>query len=248
MSRQVLPRVYELIDLIEDRSDPSAYFQTFDDSIRNEPSKAKVWLARERELQRLDSESWSSLKSETRPYLTARHASRGWEQLISILNQARAYNYLLDEGCQPIHFIPRASSNGIKTPDLFGVLKGKNILCEVKTVNISETEANRRKNGGVGSSTDSLPSGFFKKLSDDLLVAKEQMEAYDNSVGVGRIAFIVPNFDDFLAEYKEHYFAQIDKHLAAEPVHGLDIVFYNQRTAFHCQVAMENAVVVNEPG
>ena len=243
-----MPRVYELIDLIEDRSDPSAYFQNFDVSIRDEPSKAKVWLARERELQRLDLKSWSFLRSEARPYLTSRHASRGWEQLISILNQARAYNHLLDEGYQPISFIPRASSDGIKTPDLLGVLNGKNVLCEVKTINISEVEANRRNSGGVVSSMNLLTSGFFDKLSSDLLAAKKQMESYDNSVDVRRIVFIVPNFDDFLAEYKKNYFVQIDQHLAIKPIHGLDIVFYNQRTAFHCQVAMQNAAVVNEPG
>lgn len=246
MSSQMMSRVYELIDLIEDRSDSSAYFQNFDDSVRYEPFKAEVWLAREREFQRLDSESWNFLKSELRPYLTSRHASRGWQQLISILNQAYAYNYLLDEGCSSIKFIPRASGNGIKTPDLSGILNGKQVLCEVKTINISEVESNRRNNGGILSSTDSLTSGFFTKLKFDLDQAKKQMESYDDSVDGRHIVFILINFDDFLAEYKKNYFMQIDQQLAKRFIHNLDIVFYNQKTPFHFPVTMLNAIVINE--
>ena len=54
MSRVQLPRVYELCDLIADRSSPSAYFQDFDRSVASEPEMKRAWLARERELQRLD--------------------------------------------------------------------------------------------------------------------------------------------------------------------------------------------------
>jgi len=47
-------------------------------------------LAREREFQRLDDAAWEFLKDEALPYLSARdRKGRGWEQLISILNQAR---------------------------------------------------------------------------------------------------------------------------------------------------------------
>jgi hypothetical protein len=86
-----MPRVDELRALIDDPSKPSAYFQNFDESVCAEPSAGGVWLAREREFQRLDPASWEFLKAEARPYLTARDAKgRGWEQLIAILNQARA--------------------------------------------------------------------------------------------------------------------------------------------------------------
>jgi hypothetical protein len=65
---------------------------------------------------------------------------------------------------------------------------------------------------------------------------------------VKRIAFIVMNFDEWLGEYKSDYFAQIDQHLSSDQVSGIDIVFYNQRTAFHAHVSMVDAHVVNEPG
>jgi hypothetical protein len=109
MSRAEMPRVYELCDLIADRSSPSSYFQDFDRSVASEAEKKRVWLAREREFQRLDDAAWGFLKNEALPYLCARDSKgRGWEQLISILNQARAYNYLVDRGCSDVRFVERA--------------------------------------------------------------------------------------------------------------------------------------------
>ncbi len=247
MFRHEMPRVYELIGLILDPFRHEAYFQDFDKSIRDEPSKKQVWLAREREFQRLDMDSWQFLKSEALPYLTTRDAMRGWEQLISILNQARAHNYLIDEGYVQVCFIPPSRIDGQKTPDLEGKLDGRKVLCEVKTVNISDAEATRRQTGGLVPRADSVVVGLFKKLRSDLLIAKGQMDSYDGSPQVRRIAFVVLNFDDFLAEYKENYFKQIDKYLVAEPIPDLDIVFYNQRTAIHVPVVMSHASVVNEP-
>ena len=250
MFRSELPRVYELRDLIDNPSAPGAYFQDFDNSLRDDDiSKKQTWLARERELQRLDSNSWQLLKCESLPYLIARDAKgRGWEQLISILNQARAHNYLVDQGCSQVCFIPSTQIKGQETPDLKGELNGRKVLCEVKTVNISDVEAAQRRTGSGGSTTDLLDEGFFKKLGSDLRKAKSQMEAYDDSDSVKRIAFMVVNFDDFLGEYKAKYFAQIDRHLATELVPGIDVIFYNQRTAFHQHVSMVHANVVNEPG
>ena len=185
MFRQEMPRVYELQDLISDRSASGAYFQNFDHSIRDEPEKRKTWLARERVFQRLDPESWQFLKSEANPYLEKRNTrGRGHQQLISILNQAWAYNYLLDEGCLRATFIPPMKKEGQETPDLEGELKERRVLCEVKTISISDDEANRRQTGGVGSTVDSLETGFFNKLTSDLLKARSQIESYDGSAGI----------------------------------------------------------------
>jgi len=249
MFRQEMPRVYELQDLIRDRSASSAYFQNFDNSVRDKPEKRKMWLARERVFQRVDPESWQFLKSEANPYLTKRNTKgRGHQQLISILNQAWAYNYLIDEGCSRAAFIPPVRKEGRETPDIEGELKEHRVLCEVKTISISDDEAIRRQTGGAGSTADSLGVGFFNKLSSDLLKAKSQLESYDGPAGIRRIAFIVLDFDDWLGEYKANYFRQIDRHLADDPVGGVDIVFYNQRTPFHFPISMHNATVINEPG
>jgi hypothetical protein len=139
MSRAETPRVYELCDLIADRSRPPSYFQDFDRSVASEPEKKRVWLAREREFQRLDDVAWGFLKDEARPYLNARDSrGRGWEQLISILNQTRAYNYLVDRGCSNVRFIERAKEQNRETPDFEAELGGARVVCEVKTLNASQ--------------------------------------------------------------------------------------------------------------
>jgi hypothetical protein len=149
-------------------------------------------------------------------------------------------------GCRSIRFIPRTTIDGKKTPDLAGSLHGVKIVCEVKTINISDREANRRYSGGVGSSSDALTPEFFKKFKSTLNQAKTQIDSYDSSNECRRIAFIVFNFDDSLGEYKTKYFGLIDEFLGKELAPGLEVVIYNQRTVFHIPVAINNAIVVNE--
>ena len=248
MFREQLPRVYELRDLIT-RTTASAYFQDFDNSLRDEPSMMKVWLARERELQCLDPDAWEFLKGEASPYLMKKDPhGRGWEQLIAILNQARAYNFLVDDGCSGARFIPRSDKEGVETPDLEARDSDRKVLCEVKTMNVSDAEVSQRLNCAVGSTVADLNVGFFNKLTSNMPKAKEQMDSYDNSVITRRTAFIVPKFDDFLGEYKAKYFHQIDRHLAENSIPDLEVVFYNQRTVFHCAVVLRHAVVVDDPG
>lgn len=247
MFRHEMLRVYELQDLIDDRFASKAYFRNFDDSIRDESEKKKTWLQREQVFQRLGPEAWQFLKREAKPYLTNQNArGRGHQQLISILNQAWAYNYLIDEGCSRVAFIPTVKTKGQETPDLEGELEERRVLCEVKTLSISDDEANRRQTHGGGGTTASLQIGFFDKLTSNLCKAKSQMRSYDKSANARFIAFIVLDFDDVLGEYKANYFSQIDRYLAANPVHGIDIVFYNQRTAFHFSISMNYAQVINE--
>ncbi len=81
----------------------------------------------------------------------------------------------------------------------------------------------------------------------DLFKAESQMKSYGGE-DARRIAFVIFNFDDFFGEYKAEYYEQIDQYLATQPILSLEIVFYNQKTAFLCQVIMQNAVVINEDG
>lgn len=246
MCRNLMPYVNELRALIEDSSNPRAYFQSFEETIRTEPSKRQVWLAREREFSQLDKDSWKFLKAEALPYLTSRDQLRGWSQLISILNQARAHNFLVDEGCQNVRFIPRATTNGMETPDLEAEAGRTKVVCEVKSIQISQLEAARRASGAVGSSTPQLDAEFFNKLASDLLKARSQMYSFHGDPDARRIAFVVIDFDDSLGEYKQSYFEQIDEFLACNPVPDVEVVFYNQRTAFHGPVTLQHAKVVNE--
>jgi hypothetical protein len=249
MSRQELPRVYELRDRIKDPRSPNAYFQDFDNSIANEPLKKQVWRKREQELRGLDPESWEFLKNEVVPYLEKRDPNgRGWQQFITILNQARAYKYLKRIGCSSVKFISPTGRVGKKTPDLEGLLNNSKILCEVKTINISDEEALARLHRTPGTTSDRLEAGFFNKLRSDLEKATKQMKSYDDSPGVRRMAYVLVNFDDFLAEYKDRYYQQVDQYLSDSPVPEIEIVFHNQETGFHNQITMQHATVFNEAG
>jgi hypothetical protein len=246
MSRAEMPRAYELCDLMADRTSPSSYFQDFDRSVVSEPQKKRVWLAREREFQRLDDAAWRFLKDEASPYLSARDSKgRGWEQLISILNQTRAYNYLVDRGCSNVRFVQRAKEQNHKRPDLEADLDGATMVCEVKTLNASQVEIERRQSGGVESGTNVLSVPFFEKF-DTVEKAESQMLSYAGG-DAEHIVFLIMNFDDLLAEYKDDYFSQIDDHLGASHPTPANLVFYNQKTAFHRSLSMRHAEVVNEP-
>jgi hypothetical protein len=245
MFRSELPRVYALRDLIAEPSNPAAYFQNFDASLRDFPVKKRTWLAREQEFQRLDGDSWELLKGEACPYLTACDTNgRAWEQLISILNQARAHNHLTATGCSKVSFIPREKNR--KTPDLSAELRGQKVLCEVKTINKSKRAVDIRQAGDADTTENFLDVGFLNKLDSTIRDAQHQMYAYDTNSAAKRIVFIVINFDDPFGEYIDYYFSQIDQHLAAAETNGIDIVFYNQTTAFHKNISMTHAQVINE--
>jgi hypothetical protein len=247
MFREELPRVQELRDLIEDPAAPSSYFQGFDNSIRDEPSKKQVWLARETQLCGLDGDSWEFLKTEALPYLTkADPKTRGWQQLVTILNQAFAYNFLKGMGCSNVRLIPRADQKGVESPDLEGELSGVKVLCEVKTLNISDEESIARSDAIGRTITDRLEPGFFSKLISVLKKAKKQIDAYDSGPNLRRIAYVVVNFNDLLGEYKKRYYQQIDDYLAANVIPGIEVVFHNQMTCFHTSISMTHATVVNE--
>jgi hypothetical protein len=116
----------------------------------------------------------------------------------------------------------------------------------VKTINISEEEALARASSSVSTSKDPLKPGFLNKLTSDLKKAKNQIDAYAPQSNARRIAYFVVNFDNPWGDCKEQYFKQIDQHLLANPVPGIEVVFLNQRTPFHKSIAMTAATVINE--
>jgi hypothetical protein len=205
----------------------------------------EVYSRWERVLQGLDVQAWVHLKNEAVPRLTARDKNgRGWQQMFDILNEARAYNYLKSIGCTRVRFIPRTRE---RTPDLEAALGSNDLLCEVKTINISEEEIAARTGPMKARSLPiNLTHGFLKKLRATIQAAKEQMAAYDNCGTAVHIVYLNIFFDDFLAELKNAYFQQIDAYLAEEPVSGIRLVICNDHTAFYTPLAMRSAEVDNE--
>ncbi len=226
MYRKELPRIYELYDLGPNPAPPEFYFRNLDQSLAEIPQKLKQFRDIERDLQGLDPAAWAFLKSELAPLLTAKDPVRGWEALLNKLNQAKAYNYLVRCGYSRVAFIPPSSVKGKKTPDLEASNAAGKALCEVKTINVSDIEAERLQAGGVTTVEDQLNIFFLNKLGSTLRQAKTQIEAYDPNGECKKIAYVTINYDNRSHEYGDLYRIQIDQYLTLDqPAPGLKIEF-----------------------
>jgi hypothetical protein len=244
MFRAELPRLYELKDCIADESSPEAYFHDFDQNLARSGHVKDIYLRYERDLQGLDDNAWEHLKGEAFPRLTAHDKKgRGWSQLFDILNEAKAYNHLKSRGCTNLRFIPRAKK---MTPDLEGSLAMGRLLCEVKTINISDEETDfRTGRKNVRSGQITLPAEFLKKLRSTVECAKQQLQAFDQGRAAVHFVYLYICFDDFLGALKEAYFKQIDNDLARAPVTDIRLIICNDHTAFYKPLQMRFADVDN---
>jgi hypothetical protein len=247
MLLEELPRIRELRDLADNTGSRDAYFREFDDLVGNHPRVRQVWQARENELTALDADAWDFLKNKIRPSLTSRDKRRGWSQFFDTLNEARGYRYLKGIGCSRVRFITCEPGKKSESPDLEADLDGARILCEVKTINISDEEADARVSfNKVITPTVDLEEGFFKKLAEVIQKAKRQMHAYDPRSSTRRIVYLVVSFDDLLGDCKERFFAQLNRHLIENPVPGVELVVHNQKTPLNKAIKMTVGTVVNE--
>lgn len=206
-----LPRFCELKDLLCDPAHPDAFFKDFENHLKI-PNSLETYAAWEKELQELDSLAWDFLKTKAKNYLLKR-GGRGWQQLFDALGEALGYTYLKkDEGCPDVRFIAENSS---KTPDLIGVCGTGSILCDVKTINISDKEIDARLVPQVVRKGDSkLDEGFFRKLDSDINAAKSQLESYDPNRKARHLIYFNICFDDWAGMYRDDYLRQIEQHLA----------------------------------
>lgn len=226
MYRKELARVYELHDIAQNPPSPDAYFSDFDNKLAESLVRLKHFRDIEAELQALDTAAWDYLKEQLVPLLIVKINNRGWQPLFDKLNEAKGYNHLLEAGCANVRFIPVSSVKNQRTPDVEGISAGTRVLCEVKTINMSEAEAIRRTTGAAGNVYLQLPDGFFGKLKSHIETATAQMVAYDPDDSVKRIVYVVVNFDENLHEYAAEYTAQINKFVAENPVQKAEVVFH----------------------
>ena len=244
MFRTEFPRLYELKDCTSNTASSDAYFHNFDQNLASSTHVQDVYLRYERALQGLDDKAWEHLKGEAEQRLTLfDKKGRGWQQLFDILNEARAYNYLKLRGCADLRFIPRSRG---KSPDLEGSLASNRVLCEVKTINISNEEAAFRTCPVKARSFSmTISAEFLKKLRATIETAKQQLSAFDHDRAAVHFVYLNISFDDFLARFKEAYFKQIDDDLAEIPVPCITLVICNDYTAFYKPIEMRFADVDN---
>jgi hypothetical protein len=239
-----LSRVFELHDAFGEPQ-PGDYFWEFESSIERLPLKLAAFERLEYQLTALDAQAWDDIRSRALPELRSRRPGRGWQSLFDVLNEAKAFRYLKELGAAKVRFVPRTSQ---KTPDLECELDGEPVLCEVKTINISEVEAEHRRRVSEGhieatSVAACVRDELLIKISTTLQAARLQLEVHDASGVARHVIFFVIHFDDWVGDYQGEYLAQIDASLSTELVPGLEVVVCPASNLFARAFTMTAATV-----
>ncbi len=245
-----LARVLELRNALSNPGSPDALFGNFESSLQENSSKLEAFRKLEAVLSVLDAEAWKTLKHHASGLLSKPTASKGrsWQSFFDVLSEARGYSYLRSVGCSGIRFMNRTDR---PTPDLEAQHSGQRVLCEVKTINISDDEAGRRHRVHSGTPVGGkvpteLGGAYLAKLSKTLNSAVRQLEEADPAHDARRIVFCVLNFDDWVGDYYPAYFREIDAYLLANPVGVEELVFSLPNNLFGRTFEMRAAKVVTE--
>jgi hypothetical protein len=218
-----LARLYEIVDGLARRKPKRHWLKDFEQGIAVDRLKLKHFLHIEEDLAGLDAAAWGYIKKEILGRSDRWNMERGWEEVLNIANEAKAYRYLKDLGCSDISFISRTKDH--KTPDLQARHNGTLVLCEVKTLNILSDEANARQHSLARDIQLKLPEAFFKKMRSRFNDAAGQIDAFDAEAETRRIIFAVVNFDDNLNEYLSEHMHQIHAELMTWPAGDIEYVF-----------------------
>ncbi len=175
-----------------------------------------------------------------------RDPKRGWQTLFDTLNEGLGYAYLHTIDCTDIAFVECDSK---KTPDLRPKHNERPVLCEVKTINVSQDEADRRERAHKGETeaTDvptSVTTGMLGKVTATLAHAICQLAHADPERATRRIVFTVLHFDDWVGDYQTEYIAQLDAYLLANPVVAAELVFSPASNLFARHFRMQAATIV----
>jgi PIN domain nuclease of toxin-antitoxin system len=245
--RKSLPRLFELRAAVSEPEHDDSYFKDFEASLQRPSGKLEALTRLEAQLSVLQRDSWLELRDRA-----ARHAisnqrgkGRGWQEMFDVFSEARAYGYLTSIGAEEIRFIPRGET---KTPDLAATTADHDVLCEVKTLNISKVQADKnvRLSAGEVVSSKALTSateGLLRKVREMIEDALGQLAAYDPTRAARWIVFVAVNSDDSLFEYIDRILGQIDQHLDNALSTKVDLVFAPQSNPFERRLSMRNAAV-----
>ncbi|MCC6914749.1 MAG: hypothetical protein IT566_13690 [Rhodospirillaceae bacterium] len=208
-------RVKELIAAAEDARRPHSYARGFEGLLAASAVAPKILADYERTLSLLEGDAWRALKESAVKRLI-RNKKKSWEPLFDLLNEAKAHAYLGALGCTDIRMVP--PSYDYKTPDLKAELNGGVVLCEVKTLNMSDDERTVR-DGGPAYLSEKFLTG---KLTWTLRAAKAQLDAFP-SAAARKIVYLVFNPDESLHGHADDYAPQLKAFLTAFPLEGVEV-------------------------
>lgn len=220
--KSAFTRLNELAYLHRPEDERSRFFR-FWESFYEIPERVQEFSLIENELSELDHKSWYFLKDEARELCVKSDERRGWNQLFEKLNEAKGYCFLKLIGCSDIQFIPRATKNNIETPDLEGWRNTSQVLCEVKTINISDELVSARNNILVMLAHNELTSGLKNKLKSTFTKAASQLNSYSKSADTEKYIYLVIIYDDDL-DYRRELNAQTRELFNNMKLEGVDLV------------------------
>ncbi len=245
--RDRLPRIFELMDAVSDPDHEHSYFREFERKLALPTGKLEATTKLEAQLTLLEEDAWRDFlpRAARHAISSQRDEGRGWQELFDDFSEARAYGFLRRSGASDLRFIPRGRS---KTPDLSGMMQEGPVLCEVKTVNISDDQAKRNVRLSKGEivslgSWGTVKEGMLAKIGEGIKDALEQLAAYDSQTKSRWLIFFALNFDDFLNEYIDRYMQQIDDYLADHPCNDAELVFAPRSNPFERALTMRSSAV-----
>lgn len=218
-----LERIRELLAAAEDARKPASYARNFEKAFAASPGRQRILTNYEQDLWALDAETWRALKVSAVKRLM-RNKGKDWEPLCDMLSEAKGYTYLKALGCADIQMIP--TSYDYKTPDMRATLNGGLVLCEVKTINMSDDARTVRDVDPGSSAGGYLAEEFLRgKLTWTLRAAKAQLDAVALPA-VRKLVYLVFTPDESLEGYADDYAPQLKTFLKALPMGGVEVEIF----------------------
>lgn len=216
-------RIKELLAAAQDARRPTSYARYFESFAAASAVMQSLLADYEQDLRALDAFSWAALKSAAFKRLI-RNPQRGWEPLFGMLNEAKAHAYLTSLGCTCIEMIPPSYDD--KAPDLKADLNGALVLCEVKTIHMTNDARITNAADRASQARGALSEDFLRgKLTRTLRAAKAQLDAYP-STAARKMVYVVFTPDESCDERAGDDSVQLTAFLKAGPLAGVEVEIF----------------------
>jgi hypothetical protein len=174
----------------------------------------------EKTLSKLDAESWERLCAKTLSAVNADHRFRRYQQLFNHLNEAKGYEFLLDQGYTEIEFIQPSRS---ESPDLRAIRLSSTANLEVKTIN--ESNENLGPDALWKTEAVSVPRNlsteFKSKIVSTIEQARRQLNSYPSAVD-RKIVFLIIRLDHG-QKTAWHLYSELKQFVASQSKDGIEV-------------------------
>jgi hypothetical protein len=148
----------------------------------------------ENRLSRLTEDDFRDLSLRAAPRVTYRNKkmNRHWSALFEVLNEAKGYEFLLDEGYSIVQFIPPRKKE--VTPDIWAKKNDSEAVLEVKTISRSDFDLSLRFEK-IQTAIYELPDGFRNQIYNNYKEAIRQCHSIKDRSITRRICYFCIDLD-----------------------------------------------------